>query len=291
MLLTAALSLLPQRHVPTDRCRQRACPPAMRISIREAEDSELRFQGVESQIRPISKLVSAGFTPADASEQQVEVMASQLARNLNQKFSSRNPDPSALLIAESQDEVVAACGIEVQMLTASALDQFRYKDGDPDGVLSERPFLSNLAVRKDYRRKGIAKRLCRQAEQRARGWGYSEVLLKVEADNSKARNLYRSLGYRVAAIDKEAEKPQAGPSGVTFVPTTQVAMRKDLRFPPPDTVAVRAVLLGAAYYLYVQYEASGLGPEGVLRAAEQATGLDLQGLLPVAQLVSDLLPS
>ena len=44
----------------------------------------------------------------------------------------------------------------------------------------------------DFRRRGIAKRLCRAAEASARGWGYSEVLLKVEAGNRKA-HLYTCI--------------------------------------------------------------------------------------------------
>ena len=61
-------------------------------------------------------------------------------------------------------------------LTPTGLDRFRYEKGDPQGALAHRPFLSNLAVRRDCRRKGIAKRLCGVAERTARGWGYSEVL-------------------------------------------------------------------------------------------------------------------
>jgi len=259
----------------------------MRVGVREAQEAELRFQGSGSRIRPISILVAEGFVPPDASVQQVEVMASQLGRNLAQKFSSRNPEDSALLLAESGEEVVGACGVEVMSLTPSGLDQFRYEAGDPQGTLADRPFLSNLAVRRDFRRKGIAKRLCRAAEKTARGWGYSEVLLKVEADNGKARNLYRSLGYRVVAVDMEAEKPQAGAGGLSFVSTTQVAMRKDLRLPPLDVAALRAALLGGASYLYTQYAATGLGPEGLLRRAEEASGLDLQALLPALAAVDD----
>ena len=216
----------------------------MRISVCEADDAELRFQGSASRIRPISELVAQGFVPDDASEQQLNVMASQLARNLASKFSSANPEDSALLLAERGGEVVGVCGIEVMPLTPTGLDRFRYEKGDPQGVLAHRPFLSNLAVRRDCRRKGIAKRLCGVAERTARGWGYSEVLLKVEADNRKARKLYRSLGYRVVAVDSEAERPEAGAAGLKFVPTTQVALRKDLRLPPADVLALRAALLG-----------------------------------------------
>ena len=42
-----------------------------------------------------------------------------------------------------------------------------------------RPLLSNLVVARGYRRRGIAKRLMREAEAHARGWGYRELLLKV----------------------------------------------------------------------------------------------------------------
>jgi len=146
-------------------------------------------------------------------------------------------------------------------------------------------------VRRDYRRKGIAKRLCGFAERTARGWGYSEVLLKVEADNRKARNLYRSLGYRVVAVDREAERPEASAVGLQFVPTTQVAMRKDLRLPPADVLALRTALLGGGYYLYTQYAAAGLGPEGALSRAEEATGFDLQALLPLLSAIDDALAS
>ena len=287
MLCLATLGLLaPQpphvAQLPRLCCggRRQARPPVMRVSVREAEDAELRFQGGGSRIRPISVLVAQGFVPADASEQQINVMAAQLARNLAQKFSSSNPEDSALLLAESGEEVVAACGVEVMALTPSGLDQFRYEAGDPQGVLADRPFLSNLAVRRDFRRRGIAKRLCRAAEQTARGWGYTEVLLKVEADNRKARSLYRSLGYRVIAVDREAERPEASSGGLKFVPTTQVAMRKDLRIPPPDVLALRAGLLGGGYYLYAQYVASGVGPQGLITRAEELSGLDLQALLP-----------
>ena len=58
----------------------------------------------------------------------------------------------------------------------------------------------------------------------------------MEKDNRKARRLYNKLGYRVVAVDKQAERPIASSGGLKFVSTTQVVMRKDLRFPPVDTV-------------------------------------------------------
>ena len=53
-------------------------------------------------------------------------------------------------------------------------------------------------------------------------------------------------------------------------------MRKDLRLPPLDVLALRAGLLGGGYYLYAQYVTSGLGPQGLLTRAEGLSGLDLQ---------------
>ena len=59
-------------------------------------------------------------------------------------------------------------------------------------------------------------------------------------------------------------------------------MRKDLRVPPPDVLALRAALLGGSYYLYAQYVASGLGPEGLLARAEELLGLDLQDIVSIS---------
>ena len=57
--------------------------------------------------------------------------------------------------------------------------------------------LSNLVVGPKARRKGVAKKLCDEAERVASStWAYGELFLKVEAENTAARSLYeRKMGY------------------------------------------------------------------------------------------------
>jgi hypothetical protein len=56
--------------------------------------------------------------------------------------------------------------------------------------------LSNLAVSSKARRRGIAKQLCAKAEKWVSYWGYDEMFLKVERENTAARYLYeQQLGY------------------------------------------------------------------------------------------------
>ena len=130
-------------------------------------------------------------------------------------------------------------------------------------------------MRKTFRRQGIAKRLCREAEAVARSWGYSEVLLRVEKDNAGARKLYRALGYRAVAEDREAERPEASSGRLQFVPTTQTIMRKDLRFPPLDTLLGPLAVAGAACGLYpaVAPVAADIGTEFGAGRPEQAVAL------------------
>ena len=136
------------------------------------------------------------------------------------------------------------------MLSPAALDMQRLGRGaDLEYDVSSRPLLSSLAVSPKYRRRGLGKKLCREAESWARSEGFDEVLLKVELDNGRARKLYRSLGYRVVSIDREAERPEAGRTGLVFVKTTQVAMRKDLKNPPLDTVVSTVALIAAVAYV------------------------------------------
>jgi GNAT superfamily N-acetyltransferase len=79
--------------------------------------------------------------------------------------------------------------------------------------------LSNLVVGPNARRKGVAKKLCSEAERVASAeWGYRELLLKVEADNGAARTLYENkLGYSVKYINPESPSLRVNAAVGTFV--------------------------------------------------------------------------
>lgn len=56
-------------------------------------------------------------------------------------------------------------------------------------------YLSNLAVRSDLRRRGIAQALLAWAERLALGWQFEDLYLHVMEDNVQARQLYRKAGF------------------------------------------------------------------------------------------------
>lgn len=65
--------------------------------------------------------------------------------------------------------------------------------------------LSNLAVGKKARRKGVARALCDEIEALADDWGFGEVHLLVESENTAARTLYeKRLGYELVSTNVAA---------------------------------------------------------------------------------------
>ena len=62
-------------------------------------------------------------------------------------------------------------------------------------------YLSNLAVSKDFRRRGVAQKLIESCEQQTANWGYTEIHLHVMGNNERGRNLYRKLGYEVISSE------------------------------------------------------------------------------------------
>eukprot|EP00557_Chaetoceros_sp_GSL56_P000669 CAMPEP_0176493968 /NCGR_PEP_ID=MMETSP0200_2-20121128/9833_1 /TAXON_ID=947934 /ORGANISM="Chaetoceros sp., Strain GSL56" /LENGTH=319 /DNA_ID=CAMNT_0017891669 /DNA_START=105 /DNA_END=1061 /DNA_ORIENTATION=+ len=59
-----------------------------------------------------------------------------------------------------------------------------------------RPYLSDLAVHRHYRRNGIAKALIETCEQQVlEGWEQRYLYLRVDRENYAARNMYMKLGY------------------------------------------------------------------------------------------------
>ena len=66
---------------------------------------------------------------------------------------------------------------------------------------SQYPYISNLAVKNTYRRRGIARQLLEKCESIASSWGYDAVQLHVLNQNDSAKKLYLGSGYRI--IKKE----------------------------------------------------------------------------------------
>ena len=121
-------------------------------------------------------------------------------------------------------EVVGCAGVEV-----SSIDD---RGGSKKSRIIERvPIMSNLAVGRSYRRKGVAVKLVKRVEELVgpRGWGYKEIYLYVENANVKALRLYRKLGYKVLWEDNTATSltPMSN-GGLASKPTTVKVMRKKL---------------------------------------------------------------
>ncbi|HIK32969.1 MAG TPA: GNAT family N-acetyltransferase [Oscillatoriales cyanobacterium M59_W2019_021] len=75
------------------------------------------------------------------------------------------------------------------------------------------PYISNLAVRAQFRRQGIARQLLLTCERVAQEWGYTTLYLHVLEDNDRARQLYDRLGYRL----HRTETPLFGKSKRLFL--------------------------------------------------------------------------
>ncbi|MCL1471738.1 GNAT family N-acetyltransferase [Argonema antarcticum] len=67
--------------------------------------------------------------------------------------------------------------------------------------LPQYPYISNLAVRTECRRRGVAKQLLLSCERIALGWGFHYIYLHVLENNHQARRLYFKLGYRLHQVD------------------------------------------------------------------------------------------
>jgi ribosomal protein S18 acetylase RimI-like enzyme len=58
-----------------------------------------------------------------------------------------------------------------------------------------RPYLSDLAVHGDFRRRGIAKALIKSCEKQAMDWGKNHLHLRVDRQNDGALKMYEDLAY------------------------------------------------------------------------------------------------
>lgn len=63
------------------------------------------------------------------------------------------------------------------------------------------PYISNLAVRKSCRRRGVAKQLLLACERTSLEWGFQDLYLHVLENNQQARQLYLKAGYELREVE------------------------------------------------------------------------------------------
>lgn len=66
---------------------------------------------------------------------------------------------------------------------------------------SQYPYISNLAVRKSYRRQGVARQLLLACERTSLEWGFPDLYLHVLENNHQARQLYLKAGYQLRQVE------------------------------------------------------------------------------------------
>ena len=97
-------------------------------------------------------------------------------------------------------------------------------------IATTAPLMSNLAVGREFRRKGIAEKLVTEVERIVQyEWGYNDCYLYVEERNRAAVKLYQKLGYKKQWVDKDATTLLPSTNGqLQNSPTNIVCMRKRL---------------------------------------------------------------
>jgi ribosomal protein S18 acetylase RimI-like enzyme len=109
---------------------------------------------------------------------------------------ARQPAYHSCLIALIDDVVVGTVEVAVRPLPEPWwLPSFVHRD--------RLVYVSNLAVRPSWRRRGIARDLLSESERTAQHWHQPDIRLHVMADNAAALQLYRSLGYSIENSERE----------------------------------------------------------------------------------------
>ena len=154
----------------------------------------------------------------------------QLEQSQNAEFTKRYGNArriSEMLFirskSNSNNDIMACVGVEVDKIPMSGTIR--------NPITTESvPLMSNLAVSKQYRRRGLAEQLVRSVETLVRKeWGYNECYLYVEERNRPAIQLYTKLGYRKVWQDATATTLLPTTSGdLQSASTVIVCMKKKL---------------------------------------------------------------
>ncbi|EEC43075.1 predicted protein [Phaeodactylum tricornutum CCAP 1055/1] len=152
--------------------------------------------------------------------QQSQLRQSQTAE-FTRRYGSKRRASELFVCRDGQNAIVACVGVEMGKIP----------DGYLQGpTLTKAPLMSNLAVSRSYRRRGLAEQLVRVVEQHVQdAYGADECFLYVEQRNRGAVKLYQKLGYRQVWVDDNAQTLLPTARGdLQSASTTIVCMKKNV---------------------------------------------------------------
>eukprot|EP00571_Detonula_confervacea_P005367 CAMPEP_0172313276 /NCGR_PEP_ID=MMETSP1058-20130122/19903_1 /TAXON_ID=83371 /ORGANISM="Detonula confervacea, Strain CCMP 353" /LENGTH=323 /DNA_ID=CAMNT_0013026905 /DNA_START=46 /DNA_END=1017 /DNA_ORIENTATION=+ len=185
-------------------------------SLSSTQSSSLERQ----QIAEFKKRYNAKRSTAGAAASVAAKGSNRLPGNYATQSASLDSRAELVLCVDGKGECIGCAGVEV--------DKIKIMDGYDTTITG--PIMSNLAISRKYRRKGLAEDLVKSTELIARKeWGYDTCYLYVEKRNTPAIKLYKKLGYKTIWEDDDATTLLPTKDGrVMNGKTTIVCMKKKL---------------------------------------------------------------
>eukprot|EP01041_Mallomonas_annulata_P003647 gene3647-7274_t len=119
------------------------------------------------------------------------------------------------------------------------------------------PKIANVAVSSKARRKGVGSRLLQSCYLKAQQWGYQEVYLLVDEDNTLAMDFYINAGFEVVGIDNKSWRYEWKGMFIKSVNKPQVLLRKALTMnvEPPLITSSRVTSWNEALLDFIWHDA------------------------------------
>ncbi|PZO42148.1 MAG: GNAT family N-acetyltransferase [Pseudanabaena frigida] len=113
--------------------------------------------------------------------------------DLSSRFGEKTPCYACLVATHPANKSQAIASLEICMRYVPVKSHREFWLGRE---MQQYPYIFNLAVHPQWRRRGVAKQLLIAAEKTVKQWGFSHLYMHVLEDNQPARQLYDLIGYR-----------------------------------------------------------------------------------------------
>lgn len=179
--------------MPPERIAPRVAPPQ---NVAPFAAARVRFAGLDD-LSDLAALLTRSFHPQDSwLGWLAPVFQLGLYQDLRGRLLAKAANTACLVAVHphtAQPNLAPELVGTVEVAVKSSLPWqpflFRY------------PYISNLAVERQYRRQGIGRQLLLACEPPVREWGYKNLYLHVLETNQPAQQLYAQVGYQVAKVE------------------------------------------------------------------------------------------